>query len=77
MSILTRFKNIFQAQANAVADQMEDPKASLDYSLTRLEENRRALSRGLVEVSAARHRLESQRNQMATAVTNASSISSA
>ena len=69
MSILTRFKNIFQAQANAVADQMEDPKASLDYSLTRLEENRRALSRGLVEVSAARHRLESQRNQMATAVT--------
>lgn len=69
MSIFTRFKNMFQAQANAVADQLEDPKASLDYSLTRLEENRRGLSRGLVEVSAAKRRLENQRDEMATAVT--------
>ena len=67
MSIVTRFKDIFQARANAAADQLEDPKASLDYSLTKLEENRRQLSRGLIEVSAARRRLENQRDQLAAA----------
>jgi phage shock protein A len=66
--IISRFKAIFQAQANAVADQMEDPKASLEYSLTRLQENRRQLSRSLVEVAAAKGRLETQQGQMATAV---------
>lgn len=67
MSIVTRFKEIFQARANAAADQLEDPKASLDYSLTKLEENRRQLSRGLIEVSAAKRRLEDQRHQLAAA----------
>ena len=67
-SILSRFKAIFQAQANAVADQLEDPKANLDFSLTKLEENRRQLSRSLVEVSAAKRRLENQRNEVAAAV---------
>lgn len=67
MSIVTRFKDIFQARANAAADQLEDPKASLDYSLTKLEENRRQLSRGLIEVSAAKRRLENQRDQLAAA----------
>jgi phage shock protein A len=67
-SILSRFKAIFQAQANAVADQMEDPGASLDYSLTKLEGNRRQLSRDLIEVSAAKQRLENQRDEVAAAV---------
>lgn len=67
-SILSRFKAIFQAQANAVADQMEDPKASLDFSLKKLEENRRQLSRSLVEVSAAKRRLENQRDEVTAAV---------
>lgn len=67
MSIVTRFKEIFQARANAAADQLEDPRASLDYSLTKLEENRRQLSRGLIEVSAAKRRLEDQRQQLAAA----------
>ncbi len=68
MSIIARFKEIFQAKANAAANQLEDPKASLDYSLTKLEENRRQLSRSLVEVSAAKRRLEKQEAQLATAV---------
>ena len=67
-SILSRFKAIFQARVNAVADQMQDPRASLDYSLTRLEENRRQLGRSLIDVSAAKRRLENQRDQMAAAV---------
>jgi phage shock protein A len=64
-SLLQQFKAIFQAKANQAAEQMEDPRASLDYSLTRLEQNRRELARSLVEVSAARLRLENQRNQLA------------
>lgn len=66
-SFLQRFKAIFQAQANQVAEQMEDPRASLDYSLTRLEQNRRELARSLVEVSAARKQLEYQRDQLVVA----------
>ena len=65
-SLLQRFKAIFQAKANQAAEQMEDPRASLDYSLTRLEQNRRELARSLVEVSAALRRLENQRNQLAS-----------
>ena len=68
MSILSRFKDIFQARANGVAEQFEDPKASLDYSLTKLEESRRQISRSLIEVSAAQKRLETQRNQLAEAI---------
>lgn len=68
MSILTRYKAIFQAQANAVVDQLEDPKVSLDYSLTRLEGNRRQLGHSLIDMSSAKRRLENQRDQTAAAV---------
>ena len=67
MSIIARFKAIFEAKANAAADSIEDPKASLDYSLRKLEHARRDLSRGLIEVSAAKRRLQNQRDQMAAA----------
>lgn len=67
MSIVARFKAIFEAKANAAADSIEDPKASLDYSLRKLEDARRDLSRGLIEVSAAKRRLQSQREQIAAA----------
>ena len=62
MSILSRFKAIFQARANGFAEQFEDPKASLDYSLTKLEESRGQISRSLIDVSAAQKRLENRRD---------------
>jgi phage shock protein A len=65
MSIVARFKAIFQSQANGLAELWEDPRVSLDYSLARLEENRRALGHSLIKVSAARQRLEAQRDQLA------------
>ena len=68
MSIIARFKAIFAARANAAADDLENPKASLDYSLSKLEEARRELSRSLIEVSAAKRRLQNQRTQMVAAV---------
>jgi phage shock protein A len=70
MSILSRFKAIFQARANQVADQFEDPKAGLDYSLVRLEESHSQIKRSLIDVSAAKNRLENQRNQINAAVQN-------
>ena len=43
-----------RARVSQAADHLEDPKASLDFSLQRLEESRMEISRSLVEVSAAR-----------------------
>ena len=68
VSIWSRLKAIFQANANKVADQIEDPKVSLDYSLTKLEDSRSQINRTLVDVSAAYQRLDNQRNEIGTAV---------
>lgn len=68
MGLIVRIKEIFGAKANALADEMEDPKASLDYSLRRLEENRRQVARSLVEVRAARQRLEDQQSELEATV---------
>ncbi len=64
MSIFSKFKAVFQSRAHQVADYFEDPKASLDYSLTKLEESRSQVGRSLIEVSAARNRLSMQRDQL-------------
>ncbi len=64
MSVLTRFKAIFEAQVNGVAEVFEDPRASLDYSLAKLEETHTKIGRSLIEVSAAKNRLDMQANQL-------------
>ncbi len=68
MGLLTRFKAIFQAQANKALEDLEDPKASLDYSLTRLQENLRQVSQSLVQVAAAKRTLEAQRDKLIAAI---------
>ncbi len=68
MSILARVKAIFGAQANKALNHMEDPKATLDYSLTRLQAQMRQVNDSLVQVAAARRRLEAQRHTLASAV---------
>lgn len=62
--ILSRLMTAFQAQAYETVERIEDPRASLEYSLLKLEENRRELSRSLIEVSASRGRLDAQRSRM-------------
>jgi phage shock protein A len=69
MGVLSRFKALFQAQANKALDNLEDPKANLDYSLTRLQDNLRQVGKSLVEVAAAKHTLEAQRDRLAAAAT--------
>jgi len=68
MSFITRLKAIFGAKANQALDQIEDPRASLDYSLTRLQASLRQISDSLVEVSTARNTLEAQRGQAQKAI---------
>lgn len=68
MSILARVKAIFGAQANRTLDRLEDPRATLDYSLTRFQAHMRQVNDSLVQVSAARRRLEAQRHTLSSAV---------
>ncbi len=63
MSFLARLQAIFGAKANQALEQIEDPRAGLDYSLTRLQASLRQISDSLVEVSTARRTLEAQRAQ--------------
>ncbi|HIP96188.1 MAG TPA: PspA/IM30 family protein, partial [Anaerolineae bacterium] len=63
-----RLKAIFGARVNQALDELEDPQASLDYSLTRLQASLRQISDSLVETAAARRRLETQRIQLEKAI---------
>jgi phage shock protein A len=63
MSFIARLQAIFGAKANQALDQIEDPRAGLDYSLARLQSSLRQISDSLVEVSTARHALEAQRGR--------------
>ena len=68
MSFFDRLKAIFGAKVNQALDEIEDPRASLDFSLTRLQAILRQISDSLVEVSTARRTLESQRGQAQKAI---------
>ncbi len=63
MSFLARLKALFEVKANQTLEGREDPRANLDYSLTRLQTQLRQISDSLVEVSTARRSLEAQRAQ--------------
>jgi len=68
MSFVSRLKAIFESRADQTLDQLEDPKASLDYSLTKLQASLRQIGESLVEVAAARRHLENQRDQLEAAI---------
>jgi len=68
MSFIARLKAIFGARTDQALGQLEDPKASLDYSLTRLQASLRQISDSLVEVATARRNLETQRMQLEKAI---------
>lgn len=64
MSIIARLKALFGAKMDQALKELEDPRADLDYSLTRMQASLRQISDSLVEVSTSRHRLEAQRTQV-------------
>lgn len=71
MTLMARLQALFGAKVNQALDGIEDPRASLDYSLTRLQASLRQISDSLVEVATAKRTLESQRAQAQAAVDKA------
>ncbi|MEW5871954.1 MAG: PspA/IM30 family protein [Chloroflexota bacterium] len=64
MSVWTRIRMIFSARTNAALDQIEDPRHTLAYTYERQQELLRQVKRGLVDVSTARHQLQTQINKL-------------
>lgn len=58
--MLKRISAIFQAKANKALDHLEDPREMLDLSYEKQVDMLRDVKRGIVEVTAARRRLELQ-----------------
>lgn len=64
--MLKRISAIFQAKANRAIDNMEDPREMLDLSYDKQVNMLRDVKRGVVEVTAARRRLELQADELRT-----------
>jgi phage shock protein A len=62
--VLKRLTTIFQAKANKAIDNLEDPREMLDLSYEKQVEMLRDVKRGVVEVTAARRRLELQADEL-------------
>lgn len=62
MGIISRLKNIFEAKLEKGIDTLEDPKEMLDYSLTKMEDNIRAMAHNAVELGTAKKRVELERD---------------
>lgn len=68
MGFISRLKAVFAPRATQTLEQLEDPKASLDYSLTRLQASLRQIGDSLVDVATARRNLDTQRDQLEVAI---------
>jgi phage shock protein A len=62
--VLKRLSAIFQAKANKALDHLEDPREMLDLSYEKQVDMLRDVKRGIVEVTAARRRLELQAEEL-------------
>lgn len=62
--MLKRLSAIFQAKANKALDHLEDPREMLDLSYEKQVDMLRDVKRGIVEVTAARRRLELQAEEL-------------
>jgi phage shock protein A len=62
--MLKRLSAIFQAKANRALDHLEDPREMLDLSYEKQVDMLRDVKRGIVEVTAARRRLELQAEEL-------------
>jgi phage shock protein A len=60
VGLMKRVSLVFQAKANKALDRIEDPRETLDYSYERQLEMLQKVRRSLVDVAAARKRLEMQ-----------------
>lgn len=66
MSLWNRLTTIFKTKASKALDAAEDPRETLDYSYERQLDLLRDVKRGIVEVTAAKKRLQYQANGLRT-----------
>jgi len=64
MGLLTRISRVFRAEASGALDKLEDPRRTLDYALVEMQENLQKVSRSVLDVAAAKRKLELQRDRL-------------
>ena len=64
MGLLTRISGVFRAEASGALDKLEDPRRTLDYALVEMQENLQKVSRSVLDVAAAKRKLELQRDRL-------------
>jgi phage shock protein A len=70
MGLIERMSTLFHSKVNKILDKFEDPRETLDYSYTKQLELLQRVKTGVVEVAAAKKRLESQKSKLETNVAN-------
>jgi phage shock protein A len=69
MGLIERFSTIFKAKANTVAEKLENPNETLDYSFEKQKELITNLRRQMVQVVAAKKQLEIQKAKLVENIT--------
>lgn len=71
MGLMNRISTMIKAKMSKVVDAAEDPREMLDYSYEKMLEQLQTVKRGVVDVTAAKKRLEIQREKL---VANAATL---
>jgi phage shock protein A len=69
MGLIGRFSTIFKSKANTLADKLENPNETLDYSFEKQNELIVNLRRQIVQVVAAKKQLEMQKAKLTATMT--------
>src|ERR1044072_2095820 len=69
MGLIARFSTIFKSKANTLADKLENPNETLDYSFEKQNELIVNLRRQIVQVVAAKKQLEMQKAKLTASMT--------
>lgn len=70
MGLLVRLKQLFEAKVDKSLDHLENPGEMLDYSLHKMEESLRSISQNAVQLTAAKKRIEMQRDELLQTAAN-------
>ncbi len=69
MGMLSRMSTIVKSKMNRILDSAEDPNETLDYAYEKQLEMLRGVKRGVVEMVAAKHRIQQQATSLQSHVT--------
>ena len=69
MGLIDRFSTIFKSKANTLADKLENPNETLDYSFEKQNELIVNLRRQIVQVVATKKQLEMQKAKLTASIT--------